>query len=128
DGRLVSIPRVDGPLDQAARTAAQQRTRAAIEQVLGRLRIDLVHLHGLDFDRYLPGPGPVVLATLHLSAEWYSPRVLALARPRTQLSCVSHSQRRGFLAAAKLAVIENGVDVEALRPRARQGRHALALG
>ncbi|HLT36279.1 MAG TPA: glycosyltransferase [Enhygromyxa sp.] len=128
DGRLLCLPRVTGPLDQAARTTAQQRTRAAIEQVLGRQQIDLVHLHGHDFEGYLPGPGPVVLATLHLPAEWYSLRAFAPTRPRTHLSCVSHSQRRGCPPTAKLAVIENGVDLERLRPRSRRGRYLLALG
>lgn len=131
-GQLVSIPRIAGPLDQAARAAAQASCRAAIERVLVQTRVDVVHLHGIDFEAYLPGPGPVVLATLHLPAAWYSARVLALARPRTHLSCVSRSQRRSFAATARararLTVIENGVDLQALQPRARRGGHVLGLG
>lgn len=128
DGRLLTVPRVDGPLDPAARAAAQRRCKATIERVLRQTRVDLVHLHGHDFEAYLPAPGPVVLATLHLPAEWYSPKVFAPTRPRTYLSCVSRSQRRGCPTAAKLAVIDNGVDLEVLRPRSRHGGYALALG
>jgi glycosyltransferase involved in cell wall biosynthesis len=127
-GELVTIPRVTGVLDEAARALAQAHTRAAIERVLSSTHVDLVHLHGVDFEAYLPAPGPVVLVTLHLPAAWYSARVLALPRARTYLSCVSHSQRRSFADPAKLAVIENGVDLDPLRPRAGRGHHALGLG
>jgi glycosyltransferase involved in cell wall biosynthesis len=127
-GELVTIPRATGVLDERARANAQALCKAAVERVLAQNRVDLVHMHGHDFATYLPAPGPVVLATLHLPASWYAQGVLALPRPHTHLSCVSHSQRRGFPSAAKLAVIENGVDTEALRPTSRTGRYVLALG
>jgi glycosyltransferase involved in cell wall biosynthesis len=127
-GQLVTIPRVAGPLDEQARAVARAHCKAAIDRVLAQTRVDIVHLHGHDFAAYLPAPGPVVLATLHLPATWYHPRVLALSRPRTHLSCVSHSQRRGFPSATELPIIENGVDLEALRPKPKLGRHVLALG
>lgn len=129
-GELVTIPRMLGPLDRAARVSAHAHTKAAIERVLRHTRVDLVHLHGLDFEAYLPEPGPVVLVTLHLAARWYSERVLALDRPRTYFSCVSPSQRRGFAAAhlAFAGVVENGVDVAALRPGRQRGGFAIALG
>lgn len=127
-GQLVTIPRSVGALDEAARAAAQASTRAAIERVLSETRVHLVHLHGIDFEAYLPAPGPVVLATLHLPAAWYSDRVLELPRPRTHLSCVSHSQHRSFGSAAKVAVVENGIELAALQPRKRRGDYVLALG
>ena len=42
---------------------------------LRRWRVDLVHMHGLDFHAYLPPAGPPVLATLHLPPDWYPPEV-----------------------------------------------------
>ena len=127
-GELVTIPRASGPLDELARASAQAHTKAAIERTLAQTRVDLVHLHGLDFEAYLPAPGPVVLVTLHLAASWYSAGVLALGRPRTHLSCVSRSQRLGFGAGFPAAVIENGVDLQALRPGGARGRYVLGLG
>src|SRR5690606_25096397 len=49
-GELVPtpLPLPAGPLDQR-RGAAQLEHRGAIERVLERERVDVVHLHGLDF-------------------------------------------------------------------------------
>ena len=131
-GELVATPRPVGPLDEHARARAQAHHRAAIDAVLRETHVDIIHMHGLDFDAYLPGPGPVVLATLHLPPAWYAPGVFAPERPRTYLSCVSASQRRRCPPAPALVdTIDNGVDLETFRscrPGTPRGRYALALG
>lgn len=128
-GELVATPRVTGWLDGAARRGAQLRHRAAIERVLQRWPVDVVHVHGLDFEAYVPGPGPAMLATLHLPPSWYAPTVFALERPRSWFNCVSASQRACCPTTAEVIVtIDNGVDLDALRPGEGRGGFVFALG
>src|ERR1700716_1243993 len=56
DVLIPTVP-VQGPLDESAWALAQTRHRAAIRQALATYPVDLVHVHGLDFDQYLPPPG-----------------------------------------------------------------------
>jgi glycosyltransferase involved in cell wall biosynthesis len=128
-GILVPTPRVAGMIDGPARAAAWQEHRRAIMEALDRYPIDLVHMHGIDFDQYLPPSGPPVLVTLHLPPSWYSPGVFALDRPRTSLHCVSSSQHNACPPGPLLLPpIENGVPVESLRTRARKRDFALSIG
>ena len=126
-GELVPIPAERGPLDDAAAARAHAAVREATAAVLARERIDVIHLHGLDFDRYLPPPGPPVLVTLHLPLEWYGTAALTPDRPQTHLHPVSAAQAATAPPGLRLgAPIENGVTIPPLRPWKR--RFALALG
>jgi glycosyltransferase involved in cell wall biosynthesis len=128
-GTLLPTPRILGEITEDARRRAHQRHRAAIEQELRRWRVDLVHMHGLDFHAYLPPAGPPVLATLHLPPDWYPPEVFEPARPETHLHCVSASQRARCPPGARLLPdVPNGVAVDALAARHAKRRFALALG
>lgn len=128
-GELVSLPPAPASITPEAWRAAHARCRAAIRDALERAPIDLVHLHGVDFHAYLPPPGPIVLATLHLPPAWYPPEALRPARPRTYVQCVSRTQRLGCPPGARLLdEIENGVDLAALRPARAPGAYALVLG
>ncbi|MCC2664445.1 MAG: glycosyltransferase, partial [Geminicoccaceae bacterium] len=128
-GTLLPTPRIRGEITEDARRRAHQRHRAAIEQELRRWRVDLVHMHGLDFHAYLPPAGPPVLATLHLPPDWYPPEVFEPARPETHLHCVSASQRARCPPGARLLPdVPNGVAVDALAARHAKRRFALALG
>lgn len=101
-GQLRPTPRVSGPLDKTAWWSAHQEHRRAIAEVLESQPVDLVHLHGNDFYRYLPPPGVAVLITLHLHPSWYPPEVFRLDRPGTYLNCVSPLQRRDCPAGSRL--------------------------
>jgi CelD/BcsL family acetyltransferase involved in cellulose biosynthesis/glycosyltransferase involved in cell wall biosynthesis len=128
-GELVAIPSVAGPVTDEARRAAWERQRQAIRAVLARERVDLVHMHGIDFWAYLPSANVPVIATLHLPPAWYPPEVFQLGRPRTYLNCVSTSQRRACPPCAMLLPeIENGVPVEAGEQKRAKRRFALAMG
>ncbi len=112
-GELLALPAVPAGLDDAARRGQQ----AAVRDVLAwaTARADVVHLHGIDFDAYLPPPGPPALVTLHLPPDWYAPGALRPARPRTWLHCVSASQHSTCPPGlALLPSIANGVPVRAL--------------
>src|SRR5690349_6227320 len=65
-GRLIASPKWKGTLDETARRWGQQAHRILIEQTLQRVRIDVVHMHSLDFHTYLPRARVPVMATLHL--------------------------------------------------------------
>ena len=101
--------------------------RRAIATALSGHRIDLIHLHGIDFPAYLPPPGPPALVTLHLPPGWYPAEALTPSRPRTWLNCVSRSQDAACPRSPMLLPpIENGVSVETVAV-ARHARRGFAL-
>jgi glycosyltransferase involved in cell wall biosynthesis len=129
EGRHISTPWPEGPLDENTRAAAQARHRQAILHAMERWTFDLIHMHSLDFHAYLPPPGPPVLATLHLPLDWYPGHIFRPTRPDTWLQCVSASQQRGCPdSKAVLPHIENGVPFERLRTCVTRRNYALALG
>jgi glycosyltransferase involved in cell wall biosynthesis len=130
-GELIETPgpRPGTPLDGPTREKAQDETRNAISDAVRDRRIDIVHMHGIDFAACLPPAGVPVLATLHLPPAWYPAGALAPARPGTWLHCVSRSQHRACPPGAMLLPpIYNGVPAEppAGTPLARR-RFALML-
>ncbi|WP_431270372.1 glycosyltransferase [Dankookia sp. P2] len=128
-GPLLPVALPPGPVTDAMQDAVHAAMRARIAEALRRHPIDLVHMHGIDFHRYLPPSGVPVLATLHLPPGWYPPEIFRLARPDTWLHAVSASQHRACPPCPTLLPpVENGVAVGALdRPLTRR-RFALVLG
>jgi glycosyltransferase involved in cell wall biosynthesis len=127
-GTLVPVPTVRGRLDEAAKGRVRERHRAAVAQAMALHRVDVVHMHGLDFLCYMPPSGAPCLATLHLPPSWYPPGVFAPERPDTWIHCVSPSQHAACPdSAVLLDPIENGVPVDALRARHARRRFALTL-
>ncbi len=128
-GQLVATLNPGGPLDEPVLLASQAAHRAAIAAALRRWRVDLVHLHGIDFHAYLPPEGPPALVTLHLPLDWYPREALRPRRPGTWLHCVSAAQRRTAPRDLQLVPdVPNGVDVDALACRHAKRGFALALG
>ena len=129
-GVLVPVPRVGGQLDDGAIAAAQAATRGAIEYALRTYAVDLIHVHGLDFDRYLPPPGPPLLATLHLPVHLYAPTVFDSPRPGTFLQCVSRAQHAALPATRTpvLDPIPNGVPIEHLPWCSQKGEYVATIG
>jgi glycosyltransferase involved in cell wall biosynthesis len=121
-GALVATPPRNGALDDAVRAQAQAVHRAMIAAARVRWPVDVVHLHGIDFDAYLPDEGPT-LVSLHLPLDWYPPQALRPARDDLWLHTVSASQERSAKPGMRLRPpIPNGVDIDALaRPHARRG-------
>ena len=127
-GELVAVPSRHRSLDAAAVEAARAHHRRAIGNVLRRTRVDVVHMHGVDFDSYLPPEGVPVLATLHCPAEWYTAAALAPARSGTYLNAVSQDQHRRLAPnAALIEPIENGVPTGAFAQAYRRRAFALML-
>jgi glycosyltransferase involved in cell wall biosynthesis len=127
-GELVAVPQPDGEIDEAGRKAVHGAVRARLAETIARLRPDVVHLHGIDFNDYLPSAGPPALVTLHLPLDWYPAEALAPQRRDVWLAPVSRDQARRRRPGARLTTpIENGVSLEAFQPR-RKRRYALAMG
>lgn len=89
EGILLATPRPSGSPDDAARHAARQQYRFILQKFLEKWPIDLIHLHGADFQEYLPPPGVPVLATLHHGAKSCPPKLFDLERPQTFLTCTT---------------------------------------
>ncbi len=123
-GELVAVPAPAGEIDDDTRNAAYVHVRAAVAAVAGQA--DVIHLHGLDFERYLPPPGAPRLVTLHMPLDWYAPGALVAD---VSLQPVSADQaRRAPGGLALLDPIGNGVDVAHYRPSPTRGDYALVLG
>lgn len=124
-GELITVPACLRRVEEA-----HERWRAAIRAVQQRAAVDLIHLHGLDFHRYLPPPGAPVLVTLHLPPSFYPASIFELTREHTWMHCVSSSQLRSCPPSPLLMpVIENGVPLDLLQaPEVAAREYALALG
>jgi glycosyltransferase involved in cell wall biosynthesis len=128
---LIAVPHTEGSLeDRQTWHRAHEHHRAAIARALRDFQVDVVHMHGLNFDQYLPRDSDVpVLVTLHLPPSWYGSAKLLPKRPRTFFNCVSESQRRTCPPDVRIAAtIHNGVPLDRFRPASRKRSFALALG
>lgn len=126
-GTLIEVPAEKDVIDEPARRRAAARHRAAIQFALSRWRVDLVHLHGVDFYDYAPRGTPT-LVTLHLPVDWYPPGTLSRALPDRWFNCVSRSQEGTRPGLGRfLPPIENGIDVGAFGASRKRG-FALLLG
>ncbi|MER8424672.1 glycosyltransferase [Mesorhizobium sp. M1403] len=126
-GTLIETPAEPAVLDEAAKRRAQRAHRAAIATARARWPIDVVHLHGIDFDAYLPDYGPT-LVTLHLPLDWYPADALTPAREDLWLHAVSAAQQRTAPPGARLiGPIPNGVDIDALSEPQVKREFALVL-
>ncbi len=127
-GRLVPVPRLHTPYDARTVEAARMRHADAVRDALDRWPADLVHMHGFDFDSYLPPPGVPVLATLHCPPPWYASDALQPRRDGTWLNAVSRRQHEELSPNGRLlAYVENGVPVEAFAGRHARRSYALVL-
>ena len=128
-GKMFTTEVPKGQLNEATRTLVLRRHQEQVEQAIEQCHPDVVHMHGIDFHRYLPQPGVPVLVTLHLPPSWYPETVFRLPRANTFLHCVSAFQRGQCpKGAALLPDICNGVAVEALPVETARRNVALSLG
>jgi len=134
-GELVSFPGITNHLDDEALAAAQRHCAMAVRKAIEKHRPDIVHMHGLDFDKTIPPTGVPVLVTLHLPLDWYAEGALNSGRPQTWFNCVSRSQHRGARTSGRLlSPVFNGIRLEraseskAVRVAPSKHNYVLALG
>jgi glycosyltransferase involved in cell wall biosynthesis len=123
----MDVPR--GALAEKARDETLVAYRKAIADILSRNHVDVVHMHGVDFARYLPEHGPPLLVTLHVSPSSYPPEIFGLTRPRTHYACVSKRQM-GTCPPGSVPIwlVPNGVVLDEFSPARHKLDFALALG
>lgn len=128
-GELVSVPQPRGAIGPREWARAHDFVRQTLAEIMASARADLLHLHGSDFQHYLPPPGIPVLATLHMPFSSYAPGLLEHQRPRTWFNTVSRHQTVDAPAHARLiGPIENGIELDRSRPVRQNRSFAVALG
>ncbi len=127
-GRLYGTAVPPGTITDALRAEVEVAHQRNIDRALRENEVSLVHMHGLDFDRYRIPEHVPVLVTLHLPPGWYPETIWDLPA-NYHLVCVSETQRRACPAAAqgRLQVIGNGVALPDASSLRSQGRYALML-
>jgi glycosyltransferase involved in cell wall biosynthesis len=128
-GTLIAVPAEQRTIDEAVRERAWDRYRGVLGRALTQYGVDLVHMHGIDFDAYLPATSLPILVTLHLPLSWYPAAALRMERPNLRFNCVSSTQDRDCPRQPNLLPpIGNGVRIEARRPNHARRGFALSLG
>jgi CelD/BcsL family acetyltransferase involved in cellulose biosynthesis/glycosyltransferase involved in cell wall biosynthesis len=129
-GRLLPIPAPPERLDAQAQSTAHAAVQARLRQAMTMYQVDLVHLHGLDCDRYLPEDDVPALLTLHLDPGLYAGELFDRPRSNLYVQCVSETQQRtcGSSGPRVVETIANGVPVDRLLPGQRKAAFALCLG
>ncbi len=127
NGLLRATPKLPQRLDAQAKLQARWHHAQVIRRALHDFRVDVVHLHGLDFVDYLPTPGVPVIVTLHLPPAWYSKEITSIHRPDLYFVCVSDSQKRACPPGLNVTtVIHNGVETGPVR--SKKGNYLLSMG
>ncbi|MBV9392732.1 MAG: glycosyltransferase [Verrucomicrobia bacterium] len=125
-GHLFTIPRPRTVITEEAKSHYYSIYQQLIRETLKRFSVDLVHLHGVDFYRYLPKTDLPVLVTLHLPISFYPRSIFDLCAVWFQ--CVSEEQHKNCPAAGKLLpAIPNGVPVELTFHHSRKRNFAIVL-
>jgi len=127
--RSIVIAAAKETIGRACAGVGQGRTSPSHLLSAQALSIDLVHMHSLDFHHYLPSSQVRVLATLHLSPDWYPPQIFTMRRARFRMNCVSWSQHKSCPRCSNLLdPVPNGVDVDRLDADLPKQEFALAPG
>lgn len=114
-GELFPAPMPERALvNESDRRWYRWRFQAAIDRALSKYHVDVIHLHGLDFDEHvLPSDIPA-LVTLHAPLDLYRPEAWAChsGERRFHFQCVSHTQKQTCPESlGDVSVIENGVSL-----------------
>ncbi|MBV8114955.1 MAG: glycosyltransferase [Silvibacterium sp.] len=126
-GKLLSIPRLFRPEDEAARYWCRKLVQACLNRALETYQVDVVHMHGYNFYEYtLPLHVPV-LVTLHVAITSYPQEIWTSLAPNIQVQCVSETQRRSCPPElCNVPLIHNGVEIPP--PAKKSGDFAIVLG
>jgi glycosyltransferase involved in cell wall biosynthesis len=128
-GLLIPAQIPAGVLDENARREAHRVFRQLLDRALEDYPVDIVHMHGLDFNEYLPRHTVPVIVSLHLPLTWYPPAALRPQRANVRLICVSKSQAKTAPPGVRIdTVVQNGVDLARFYPRTKKGNYAVAIG
>ena len=130
-GELFSAPMPAGSLDAQGNERERLQWRGQYQETIHRALasrpVNLIHMHGLDWQQSRLPVGIPVLVTLHMPVSWYPERMLQDSAANIHFQCVSEHQLQSF-PGLNATVIENGVELPPWETRFVRGDHALALG
>lgn len=128
EGELFEFPHYGKILEDDIIDEAHKDYKILIDKIISKNKIDIVHMHGIDFMSYLPEPHIPVLVTLHLPVSWY-PENIVHSRSNIFFNCVSQSQQNMCYGINNLLpYVENGIHIEELDIQTRKKNYALCLG
>jgi glycosyltransferase involved in cell wall biosynthesis len=129
-GELFPAPMPERALvTEADRRWYRWRFQAAIDRALARYSVDLIHMHGMDFDEHVLPAGIPALVTLHAPIARYRSEAWACHSGSAHFQCVSETQRRSCpKALGDASVIENGVGLPANDIHRKREDFAVAIG
>lgn len=129
-GELFPAPMPERALNnEADRRWYRWRFQAAIDRALSKHSVDLIHMHGMDFEEHvLPAEIPA-LVTLHAPIARYRSEAWASHSGTAHFQCVSASQSHGFpKSLGKVSVIENGVPLPDTDIHRKREAFAVSIG
>jgi len=133
-GLLIPVRIPARELDESAKQQARHSFKDSIDRALANHPIDVVHMHGLDFNECLPDTdGPVadvpIVVTLHLPLAWYSRAALKSCPANIKLVAVSRAQAATAPPGTNIAAtVSNGIELSGYSPRNQRGNYALVMG
>ena len=118
---------VSSTIDNQTRARTYEAYVATIAKALSDRKIDLVHMHGVDFSQYIPSTELPMLVTLHLPLEYYSESALT-PRDHTVFNAVSEWQWRRCPQHIRTELVANGIDINQLYPLPEKENFVFVLG
>jgi glycosyltransferase involved in cell wall biosynthesis len=111
-GRLFPASIPNDVMSESGARQCRMHFQEIINQALSTYKVDVIHMHGLDFHEYsIPETIPTIV-TLHLPLSWYPDSIWSRNRGLTHFCCVSASQRKSAPKnSGPITVIPNGVDL-----------------
>src|SRR5256885_211166 len=91
-GTFVGSGIPNGEVSVHSRQQVWQEYRKIVAQAIQNYRPDVIHMHGVDFDSYLPTLDRPILVTLHLPLTWYPKELFTNESHNLVLQCVSQPQ------------------------------------
>jgi len=128
-GLLIPVRIPAGELDENAKLQARYSFKDTVHRALASHPVNVVHMHGLDFDEYLPNTDVPIVVTLHLPLAWYRSTALRSLCSKVKLVAVSRTQAASAPVGIRLeATIANGIELGDFLSRDKRGNYALVLG
>jgi glycosyltransferase involved in cell wall biosynthesis len=128
-GKLLASAPVGPTLTNELHSKLCREYKYTIERALREFPVDVVHLHGVDFNGYIPDCSVPLVVTLHLPPQFYPRETFYSRRKNLHLICVSPSQARECPEGSNVYdIISNGVPTfHSDYPRAK-GNYVLCMG
>jgi glycosyltransferase involved in cell wall biosynthesis len=115
------------PAEAIPAACLQSRTSGIRACILDACRgADVIHFHGLGFEKYLPPDHARILITLHAPLGYYPASIFKA--PSLKFIAVSRHQALGLPNLAALRIINNGIDLQRYRPRLGKREHLVFIG